>query len=64
MVALGTLLVGLAFATLVVAKSIPALAVMVLIWTLGEIIRPRSRARSSPIVRPNTPAVGTRRRWA
>jgi len=27
-----------AFATLVVAKSIPALAVMVLIWTLGEII--------------------------
>jgi len=38
MVALGTLLVGLAFATLVVAKSIPALAVMVLIWTLGEII--------------------------
>ena len=38
MVALGTLLVGLAFATLLVAKSIPALAVMVLIWTLGEII--------------------------
>ena len=38
MVALGALLIGLAFATLIVARSIPALAAMVLVWTLGEII--------------------------
>ncbi len=38
MVALGSLLIGVSFATLTVAVSIPALAAMVLIWTLGEII--------------------------
>ncbi len=38
MIALGTVLIGLAFASLIVARSIPALAAMVLIWTLGEII--------------------------
>ncbi len=38
MIALGALLIGLAFASLVVARSIPALAAMVLVWTLGEII--------------------------
>ncbi len=38
MIALGVLLIGLAFASLIVARSIPALAAMVLVWTLGEII--------------------------
>lgn len=38
MVALGAVLIGLSFASLVVATSIPALAGMVLVWTLGEII--------------------------
>jgi MFS family permease len=38
MIALGTVLIGLSFASLIVARSIPALAAMVLIWTLGEII--------------------------
>lgn len=38
MVALGSALVGLGFASLLVAHTIPALLVMVLIWTLGEIV--------------------------
>ena len=38
MIALGTVLIGLAFASLIVARSIPTLAAMVLVWTLGEII--------------------------
>ena len=38
MIALGTALIGLSFASLIVARSIPALAAMVLVWTLGEII--------------------------
>jgi MFS family permease len=38
MIALGTVLIGLSFASLIVARSIPALAAMVLVWTLGEII--------------------------
>ena len=38
MIALGSLLIGLSFASLLVARSIPALAAMVLVWTLGEII--------------------------
>ncbi len=38
MIALGTVLIGLSFASLIVARSIPTLAAMVLVWTLGEII--------------------------
>ena len=38
MIALGTVLIGLSFASLIVARSIPALAAMVFVWTLGEII--------------------------
>jgi MFS family permease len=38
MVALGAVLIGLSFASLAVATTVPALAVMVLVWTLGEII--------------------------
>ena len=38
MIALGSVLIGLSFASLIVARSIPALAAMVLVWTLGEII--------------------------
>ncbi len=38
MVALGALLVGLGFASLAVVEAVPGLVVMVLIWTLGEII--------------------------
>ncbi|HYG71520.1 MAG TPA: MFS transporter [Actinomycetota bacterium] len=38
MVALGHLLIGLGFFTLLVAEQIPALVAMILIWTLGEMI--------------------------
>lgn len=38
MVGLGTLLVGLAFASLLFAQSIPLLVTMVFVWTLGEIV--------------------------
>ena len=38
MVALGGLLVGLGFAELAFVKALPGLLVMVVIWTLGEII--------------------------
>jgi MFS family permease len=38
MVALGGLLIGAAFASLVFARTIPLLVVMVLVWTLGEIV--------------------------
>jgi len=38
MVALGDLLIGLAFMSLVVAKAVPALVGMVVLWTLGEMI--------------------------
>jgi MFS family permease len=37
MVALGQLLIGIGFASLVVADTLPLLVVMVAIWTLGEI---------------------------
>jgi MFS family permease len=43
MVALGGLLTGLAFASLLVAGSIPALVAMVFVWTLGEMV-------SSPVM--------------
>jgi MFS family permease len=52
MVALGALLIGLSFASLVVATSIPALAAMVLVWTLGEII---SSPVSSALVADRSP---------
>ncbi len=38
MVALGHLLIGIGFCTLVVAESTPALLGMVLVWSLGEMI--------------------------
>lgn len=38
MVALGDLLIGLAFMSLIVASSVPALIGMILIWTAGEMI--------------------------
>ncbi|HZP91075.1 MAG TPA: MFS transporter [Actinomycetota bacterium] len=38
MVALGDLLIGLAFMSLAVARAVPALAAMVVMWTLGEMI--------------------------
>ena len=38
MVAAGALLVGLGFATLAVVEGLPGLALMVVIWTLGEIV--------------------------
>jgi MFS family permease len=38
MIALGAVLVGVGFAVLTVARSLPALALMVVIWTLGEIV--------------------------
>jgi MFS family permease len=38
MVALGELLIGLAFFSLLIAESIPALVAMVAVWTLGEMI--------------------------
>jgi MFS family permease len=38
MMALGSLLVGAGFAVLAIATSVPGLAVMVAIWTLGEIV--------------------------
>lgn len=38
MVGLGGLLVGLAFASLLVADTVPLLVVMVLVWTIGEIV--------------------------
>ncbi len=38
MVALGELLIGLAFMTLVLAHSIPTLTAMVVLWTAGEMI--------------------------
>jgi MFS family permease len=37
-VALGHLLIGLAFASLIAARTLPALAAMVVVWTLGEMI--------------------------
>jgi MFS family permease len=37
-VALGELLIGLAFATLLFADTIPLLVAMVVLWTLGEMI--------------------------
>jgi MFS family permease len=37
MVALGQLLIGLAFASLLAADTIPLLVLMVVVWTLGEI---------------------------
>jgi MFS family permease len=38
MVAAGTVIIGLAFASLVVAHTVPALVIMVFVWTLGEIV--------------------------
>jgi predicted MFS family arabinose efflux permease len=38
MVALGGLLIGLAFGSLVFARTIPLLVAMVFVWTLGEIV--------------------------
>ncbi len=38
MIALGAVLVGGGFALLTVARSLPALGLMVVIWTLGEIV--------------------------
>jgi MFS family permease len=38
MVALGGVLVGAAFASLLVARAIPALVAMVVVWTLGEMV--------------------------
>ena len=38
MIALGNLFIGLGFASLLVAVSLPGLVVFVLIWTLGEMI--------------------------
>ena len=38
MVALGDLLIGLAFMSLIVASSVPALVGMILLWTAGEMI--------------------------
>jgi MFS family permease len=38
MVALGAALVGLGFATLAVVDAVPGLILMVIIWTLGEIV--------------------------
>lgn len=38
MVALGGLLIGLAFASLMFAHTIPALVAMVFVWTLGEMV--------------------------
>jgi MFS family permease len=38
MVALGDVLIGLAFMSLLVARSIPALVAMVIVWTTGEMI--------------------------
>ncbi|MEX2406801.1 MAG: MFS transporter, partial [Actinomycetota bacterium] len=37
-IALGHLLIGLAFASLLFAKSLPLLVLMILIWTFGEMI--------------------------
>ena len=37
-IALGNLLIGLGFATLLLASSVPGFVVFVLIWTLGEMI--------------------------
>lgn len=39
MMALGGLFVGLGFATLVVARTLPGLGVMVVIWTFGQIVQ-------------------------
>ena len=38
MVALGGLLIGLAFGSLLFARTIPLLVLMVFVWTLGEIV--------------------------
>lgn len=38
MVALGELLIGLAFATLLFADTLPLLVVMIAVWTIGEMI--------------------------
>jgi MFS family permease len=38
MVALGGLLIGVAFGSLIFARTIPLLVVMVFVWTLGEIV--------------------------
>lgn len=38
MIALGNLLIGLGFATLVAAVTVPTLLVFILIWTIGEMI--------------------------
>jgi MFS family permease len=38
MIALGNLLIGLGFASLLLASSVPGFAVFILIWTLGEMI--------------------------
>ena len=38
MIALGNLLIGLGFATLVAAATVPAMVLFVLIWTLGEMV--------------------------
>lgn len=43
MTAMGGLLVGLAFGSLLVARSVSALVAMVFVWTLGEIV-------SSPVI--------------
>ncbi|HEX9121819.1 MAG TPA: MFS transporter [Actinomycetota bacterium] len=38
MIALGQLLIGLGFMSLVIARTVPTLLAMILIWTLGEMI--------------------------
>jgi MFS family permease len=38
MVALGQVLIGLAFASLVIATRLPGLVVMIVVWTIGEMI--------------------------
>ena len=43
-VAIGAVLVGLGFATLAAVQALPGLALMVLIWTLGEIVESPSSA--------------------
>jgi hypothetical protein len=62
MIALGALLVGVGFAELAFVKALPGLLIMVVIWTLGEIIESPATGASSPTARRNMPAAAIRER--
>ena len=64
MIALGAVLVGLGFAELAFVKAVPGLLIMVVIWTLGEIIESPATSAFVADRAPITHAAGIRVRSA